>query len=255
MKASVPGLVSVVCSTKIKIILGLIQRYVGYKIMEATIIQIKVVTATALLSAVICLPTICLQSLSGQQQQNESGIGDKSLQTINIQNITSQMQPLSGNESKFATYFSPELGIQIDHPTDWSPIIRKFPDQVQVLEFNTSRSEMMQLLPPTVRISSAPQPDIPNLQQLTETLLSIASNYPKFDLKDNATQALGNVTAQKVLYTYGSADPSQQLSLQAMDIWTIKDGKRYVFSYIAPVSEFSINLPVVERMLNSLSFG
>ena len=42
MKASVLGLVSVVCSTKIKIILGLIQRYVGYKIMEATIIQIKV---------------------------------------------------------------------------------------------------------------------------------------------------------------------------------------------------------------------
>ena len=200
--------------------------------MEATIIQIKILTATALLSAVICLPAICVQSLSSQQQQNESGIGGKSIQTINIQNMTSQLQPPSSNESKFATYFSPELGIQIDHPTDWSPIIRKFPDQVQVLEFNTSRSEMMQLLPPTVRISSAPQPDIPNLQQLTETLLSIASNYPKFDLKDNATLALGNVTAQKVLYTYGSADPSQQLSLQALDIWTIKDGKRYVFSYI-----------------------
>ena len=222
--------------------------------METTIIQIKYLTATALLSAVICLPTICVQSLTGQQQQNESAVSGKSLQTINLQNITSQLQPPSANESKFATYFSPELGLQIDHPANWSPIIRKLPDQVQVLEFNASRSTMMQLLPPTVRISSAPQPDIPNLEQLTKSLLSIASNYPRFDLKDNATQALGNVTAQKVLYTYGSDDPSQRLTLQAMDIWTIKDGKRYVFSYIAPVSEFSINLPVVERMLNSLSF-
>lgn len=53
---------------------------------------------------------------------------------------------------------------------------------------------MMQLLPPTVRISSAPQPDMQSLDQLTESLITIASDYPRFDLKENATQSLGNVT-------------------------------------------------------------
>lgn len=225
----------------------------GNKIMKTSRTEIKTFAVVVLLSAVICLPILCVQQLFGQQQQNDSS-SNNSTQTINLQNITSQQEPRSVNESEFATYVSPELGIQIEHPIDWSPIIREFADDVQVLEFNASRSEMMQLLPPTVRISSAPQPDIQGLDQLTKSLITIASDYPRFDLKENATQALGNVTAQRVLYTYGSGDPSQQFTLQAMDIWTLKDGTRYVFSYIAPLSEFSLNLPVVEHMIGSLSF-
>jgi hypothetical protein len=224
----------------------------GDKIMKTSRTEIKTFAVVVLLSAVIYLPILYVQQSFGQQQQNDSS--NNSTQTINLQNITSQQEPRSVNESEFATYVSPELGIQIEHPIDWSPIIREFADDVQVLEFNASRSEMMQLLPPTVRISSAPQPDIQSLDQLTKSLITIASDYPRFDLKENATQALGSVTAQKVLYTYGSGDPSQQFTLQAMDIWTLKDGTRYVFSYIAPLSEFSLNLPVVEHMIRSLSF-
>ena len=224
------------------------------KITEVRGTHIKSFTAAALLSAVICLSITCAQPSLAQQQQDGSGSNSNSSQTINLQNITSQQQPRSLNETEFSTYISPELGIQIDHPTDWSPIIREYADDVRVLEFNASRSAMMQLLPPTVRISSAPQPDMQSLDQLTESLITIASDYPRFDLKENVTQSLGNVTGQKVLYTYGSGDPSQQFTLQAMDVWTLKDGKRYVFSYIAPISEFSINLPVVEHMINSLSF-
>lgn len=215
--------------------------------------EIKTFAVVVLLSAVICLPILCVQQSFGQQQQDDSS-SNNSTQAINLQNITSQQEPRSVNESELATYVSPELGIQIEHPIDWSPIIREYADNVQVLEFNASRSEMMQLLPPTVRISSTPQPDIQSLDQLTKSLITIASDYPRFDLKENATQALGNVTAQKVLYTYGSGDPSQQFTLQAMDIWTLKDGTRYVFSYIAPLSEFSLNLPVVDHMIGSLSF-
>ena len=225
----------------------------GDKIMKISGTEIKTFAVVVLLSAVICLPILCVQQSFGQQQQDDSS-SNNSTQAINLQNITSQQEPRSVNESEFATYVSPELGIQIEHPIDWSPIIREFADNVQVLEFNASRSEMMQLLPPTVRISSAPQPDIQSLDQLTKSLIAIASDYPRFDLKENATQTLGNVTAQKVLYTYGSGDPSQQFTLQAMDIWTVKDGTRYVFSYIAPLSEFSLNLPVVEHMIGSLSF-
>lgn len=225
----------------------------GDKIMKISGTEIKTFGVVVLLSAVICLPILCVQQSFGQQQQDDSS-SNNSTQAINLQNITSQQEPRSVNESEFATYVSPELGIQIEHPIDWSPIIREYADNVQVLEFNASRSEMMQLLPPTVRISSAPQPDIQSLDQLTKSLITIASDYPRFDLKENATQALGNVTAEKVLYTYGSGDPSQQFTLQAMDIWTLKDGTRYVFSYIAPLSEFSLNLPVVDHMIGSLSF-
>jgi PsbP-like protein len=205
-------------------------------------------------ASVACLSIISTQSSLGQLQQSDNTAISNSSQTVNLQNITSQQQPRSINDTVFSTYISPELGIQIDHPTDWSPLIREYADDVLVLEFNASRSEMMQLLPPTVRISSAPQPDISNLDQLTNSLLAIASDYPRFSLKENSTQSLGNLTAQKVLYTYGTADPSQQFTLQAMDIWTLKDGKRYVISYIAPMSEFSMNLPVVEHMIRTLTF-
>jgi hypothetical protein len=217
--------------------------------------QMRAISLMAILSAsVACLLMIGTHSSLGQLQQSDNTATSNSTQTVNLQNITSQQQPRSVNDTEFSTYVSPELGIQIDHPTDWSPIISEYADDVLVLEFNASRSQMMQLLPPTVRISSAPQPNISNLDQLTDSLLAIASDYPRFSLKENSTQSLGNITAQKVLYTYGSADPSQQFTLQAMDIWTLKDGKRYVISYIAPMSEFSMNLPVVEHMIRTLSF-
>ena len=215
----------------------------------------RAISLMAILSAsVACLLMIGTHSSLGQLQQSDNTATSNSTQTVNLQNITSQQQPRSVNDTEFSTYVSPELGIQIDHPTDWSPIISEYADDVLVLEFNASRSQMMQLLPPTVRISSAPQPNISNLDQLTDSLLAIASDYPRFSLKENSTQSLGNITAQKVLYTYGSADPSQQFTLEAMDIWTLKDGKRYVISYIAPMSEFSMNLPVVEHMIRTLSF-
>lgn len=217
--------------------------------------QMRAISLMAIWSAsVACLSIISTQSSLGQLQQSDNTAISNSTQTVNLQNITSQQQPRSINDTVFSTYISPELGIQIDHPTDWSPLIREYADDVLVLEFNASRSEMMQLLPPTVRISSAPQPDISNLDQLTNSLLAIATDYPRFSLKENSTQSLGNLTAQKVLYTYGTADPSQQFTLQAMDIWTLKDGKRYVISYIAPMSEFSMNLPVVEHMIRTLTF-
>lgn len=217
--------------------------------------KMRAISLIAIWSAsVACLSIISTQSSLGQLQQSDNTAMSNSTQTVNLQNITSQQQPRSINDTVFSTYISPELGIQIDHPTNWSPLIREYADDVLVLEFNASRSEMMQLLPPTVRISSAPQPDISNLDQLTNSLLAIASEYPRFSLKENSTQSLGNITAQKVLYTYGTADPSQQFTLQAMDIWTLKDGKRYVISYIAPMSEFSMNLPVVEHMIRTLTF-
>ncbi|MGH9977663.1 MAG: hypothetical protein ACRD8Z_17790 [Nitrososphaeraceae archaeon] len=242
-------------STKIKIIPALTQLIMRDRIIEKSGTQIKTLVAVALLSASItCLTILCNQSSLGQLQQPDNGKSSNSTQTINLQNITSQQKPLSVNETEFATYVSPVLGIQIDHPTNWSPIVREFADNVQVLEFNASRSEMMQLLPPTVRISAAPQPDIQSMSQLTESLLAVASDYPRFNLRENGTDTLGNVTAQKILYTYGSGDPSQQFTLQALDIWALKDGKRYVFSYIAPASEFSLNLPVAERMIRSFSF-
>lgn len=242
-------------STKIKIIPALTELIMRDRIIEKSGTQIKTLAAVALLSASITsLPILCSQSSLGQLQQPDNGKSSNSTQTINLQNITSQQEPLSLNETEFATYLSPQLGIQIDHPTNWSPIVREFAGNVQVLEFNASRSEMMQLLPPTVRISAAPQPDIQSLSQLTDSLLAVASDYPRFDLRENGTDTLGNVTAQKILYTYGSGDPSQQFTLQALDIWALKDGKRYVFSYIAPTSEFSLNLPVAERMIRSLSF-
>jgi hypothetical protein len=248
-------LILMASSTKIKIIPALTQLIMRDRFIEKSGSQIKTLAAVALLSASIpCLPILCNQLSLGQLQQPDNGESSNSTKTINLQNITSQQKPISVNETEFATYVSPVLGIQIDHPSNWSPIVRDFADNVQVLEFNASRSEMMQLLPPTVRISAAPQPDIQSLSQLTESLLAVASDYPRFNLRENGTDTLGNVTAQRILYTYGSGDPSQQFTLQAMDIWALKDGKRYVFSYIAPTSEFSLNLPVAERMIRSLSF-
>jgi hypothetical protein len=248
-------LILMASSTKIKIIHALTQLIMRDRFIENSGTQIKTLAAVALLFASItCSPIFCDQLSLGQLQQLDDGKSSNSTQTINLQNITSQQKPLSVNETEFATYVSPALGIQIDHPTNWSPIVREFADSVQVLEFNASRSEMMQLLPPTVRISTAPQPDIQSLSQLTESLLAVASDYPRFNLRENGTDTLGNVTAQKILYTYGSGDPSQQFTLQALDVWALKDGKRYVFSYIAPTSEFSLNLPVAERMIRSLSF-
>jgi hypothetical protein len=236
---------------KIKILHIFIQLIVKHKTIDDRPDLVIFCTGIALLSA-ICCSIVASQPTIGQQQE-PSNAGERG-PTTNLQNLTSQQPQRILNKSEFSSYVSPALGLKIEHPNDWSPLTKQYPGDVQVLEFNATRSSMMQLLPPTVRISSAPLESNQTIAQLTKDLLRVAGGYPQFDLKQNISQSLGNVTGHKVLYTYGSGDPSQQFTLQAMDIWTIKDGKRYVFSYIAPVSEFSLNLPIVEHMIKSISF-
>jgi hypothetical protein len=243
----------IACREKFKILPIFTQLIVKRKTIDDRLDLVIVIfcIGIALLST-FCCSIVTSQPTIGQQQQS-SIAADRGM-TINLQNLTSQQPQRILNDSEFSLYLSPALGIKIEHPNDWTPLTRQYPGDVQVLEFNATRSSMMQILPPTVRISSAPLEGNQTIGQLTKTLLTIASGYPQFDLKQNISQSLGNITGQKVLYTYGSGDPSQQFTLQAMDIWTIKDGKRYVFSYIAPVYEFSLNLPIVEHMIKSISF-
>ena len=126
---------------KIKIIPALTQHIMRYVFIEISRTRFKLLATVALLSAVvICLPNLCIQSSSGQLPQPGNDFKDNSTQTINLQNISSQQGPRPVNETEFATYVSPELGIQIDHPTDWSPIVREFADDIQVLEFKDRKS-------------------------------------------------------------------------------------------------------------------
>ena len=45
------------------------------------------------------------------------------------------------------------------------------------------------------------------------------------------------------------------LPLKSMDIWTIKNGKKYTFSYIDAQRDFDKQLPVVNKILDSIKIN
>jgi hypothetical protein len=62
---------------------------------------------------------------------------------------------------------------------------------------------------------------------------------------------LAGIPAHKIVYTFESADPAIQLPFKSMNVWTIKEGKTYNFSYTQTRSQYIKYLPVLEHMISS----
>jgi len=168
-------------------------------------------------------------------------------------------------EGAFLTYENPNYGIKIQYPSSWvkieeqegggelgstatTPVLVSFfsPAKSPTDEHPESVNIVVEVLPSqTFTLDEYTQSGINELRTSLQDVNIIEST-------DNTTLA-GN-PAHKIIYTFTFIDkdnPSNQLSIKNMQIWTVKNGKAYVFSYGGVVSEFSESLADAQKMIDS----
>jgi len=152
----------------------------------------------------------------------------------------------------FEPYENPSLGIKLQHPKDW-PVSTQKLGQTTVIRLNSTRQSDMETIPPVILVSIEALPQSSKtLDDLTRSNMADAAKLNNFHLIESNTTQLGDHVAKKILYSYSSDDPSLTFPLKSMDIWTVSNGKKYIFSYIDAQHEFVKQLPIVNKILGSI---
>jgi len=159
------------------------------------------------------------------------------------------------NGGGMLVYQNNTYGLKMQYPSGW-----------QVSEFNNSRASPTKfvvgfLSPIGVQRASDRNPEnilvaVENLSSsnmglapYTALQLSLLSEGVKgFNLVESLPTTLANNPGQQIVYT---DQPSEQLKLKKMQVWTVKDGMAYLIIYAADEADYPSQLPTVKKMLDS----
>ena len=89
-----------------------------------------------------------------------------------------------------------------------------------------------------------------NLNSLKQQL----SNFTLIESNQTTISSKENQSAHKIVYTNTNENPSFPLTFKSMQIFSIKDGQVYTISYVSEESRYPRHLPIIERMIDSISF-
>jgi eukaryotic-like serine/threonine-protein kinase len=142
-------------------------------------------------------------------------------------------------EPDFVPYSNPTFGIRTEYPADWG------------------RLDLSFLLNNSADIDFYPLDDTSGSKHIriqVETILSAHNmtleQYSNARINSTEGQILGSnstilsgLPAREIVFT--STD------LKTMQVWTVKDGRVYAISYIAPEEDFQNDLLIAKRMIES----
>jgi hypothetical protein len=159
----------------------------------------------------------------------------------------------SANNSSFLTYQNPDFGIRMQYPSNWT----KHEDNLllhtiaafTLIHQNPFDFANVTLAEVDLRLYNAPQNETSaklNIGQINTQGQTIVSYYK------NSSTTLGGYPALKIIsYSFGV------ITQKEMQIWTFIPNKHVLVEiiYIAQPSKYSLYLPIVERMINSVEIA
>jgi len=146
--------------------------------------------------------------------------------------------------TNFLTHESPAYGVRIDYPADWT---KQEIDNVAIfLSPKESASDIFQEKVSVIVKDLSTQPM--TLSEYTESYLDkLEQLIVDLNIVDSGPVTLAGNLAHKVVYTTRPA----QYDLKFMKIWTVKNNKAYLITYIAEVDKYSDFLGTIETMIDS----
>ena len=172
----------------------------------------------------------------------------------NITNANgSDISTASANNSRFLAYQNLDFGIKMQYPSNWTKLEDNLLLHTIAAFSNIHRNPYdftnLTLAEVDLRVYNAPQNETSaklNIGQINTQSQVIVSNYK------NGTTTLGGLPALKIIsYFFGV------VSQKGMQVWTFVPSKNVLveFIYIAQPSKYSLYLPIVERMINSVEIA
>jgi eukaryotic-like serine/threonine-protein kinase len=174
-------------------------------------------------------------------------------------NQTNAFMINNSGDLNFAIFQNATYGIKMLYPSNWEKVenvggsgsgANKFIDIVRFSPpFENSNSDK------SAENFDVKVDDISDIKPISlakysnDTIEDLRKDFNIISEDRNAT-AGNNNPAYKVEYTGTEED----VNLNAMIIFTIKDDKAYIISYMAEPSRYSSDLPVVQKMISSIEF-
>ena len=152
--------------------------------------------------------------------------------------LTGQQTTIAQTNSKFVTYDNPTFGVRIQYPSDWGRLDLSFLQDSADIDFyplaDTSLAKNVK-----IQVKNLPFHNM-TLEEYTNSQI----NPLEEKLLESNTTTLAGIPGYEIVFT------SVQ-GLKTMQVWTIKDDKAYIITYVAKEEDYENDLQVAEKMIDS----
>ena len=152
--------------------------------------------------------------------------------------LTGQQTTVAQTNSKFVTYDNPTFGVRIQYPSDWGRLDLSFLQQSADIDFyplaDTSLAKSVK-----IQVNNLPTRNM-TLEEYTNSQI----NPLEERLLESNTTTLAGIPGYEIVFT------SLQ-GLKTMQVWTIKNDKAYIITYVAQEEDYEKELQVAQKMIDS----
>jgi serine/threonine-protein kinase len=152
--------------------------------------------------------------------------------------LTGQQTTIAQTNSKFVTYDNPTFGVRIQYPSDWGRLDLSFLQDSADIDFYPLADTS---LAKNVKIQVI---NLPSRNMTLEEYTNSQINPLEEKLLKSNTTTLAGIPGYEIVFT------SVQ-GLKTMQVWTIKDDKAYIITYVAKEEDYEKDLQVAEKMIDS----
>ncbi|MCK4433154.1 MAG: hypothetical protein KAV48_04395 [Methanomicrobia archaeon] len=144
----------------------------------------------------------------------------------------------------FLTYENSTYGIKIMYPQEWEKL-EGYMDTVVL--FRSSLEDASDIFQENLNVVVGDLPQPMTLNEFTDLNIEQIKTLFTIEVVDSSPTTLANIPARKVIYTLKQGG----YDLKAMQIYTIKDDKAYVISYMAEEDKYSDFWGTIQIMINT----
>jgi hypothetical protein len=191
------------------------------------------------------------RTLAQTDTNNSNNNGSGTSQGVAVPAVgASAAHAIKNSNSTFLTYQNPDFGIKMQFPSNWikqeDNLLLHSIAAFQLIHQNIFDFTNTTLAELDLRVFNAPQNETfakLNIGQINTQGQAIVGHYK------NATTTLGGLPALKIInYFFGDVTSKE------MQVWTFIPSKHVLVEiiYIAQPSKYSLYLPIVQRMIDSV---
>ncbi len=145
---------------------------------------------------------------------------------------------LAQTSEKMIIYDNPAFGIRIQYPSDWGRLDLSFLQDSADIDFyplnDTSLAKNLK-----VQVKNLPFHNM-TLEEYTNSQINLLEE----NLLESSAATLAGIPGYKIVFTNIEG-------LKTMQVWTIKDDKAYIITYVAQEEDYKKELQIAQKMIDS----
>ena len=145
---------------------------------------------------------------------------------------------LAQTSDKMIIYDNPTFGIRIQYPADWGRLDLSFLQHSADIDFyplnDTSLAKNLK-----IQVKNLPFHNM-TLEEYTNSQINLLEE----NLLESSAATLAGIPGYKIVFTNIEG-------LKTMQVWTIKDDKAYIITYVAQEEDYEKELQIAQKMIDS----